>query len=196
MEVGCEGGRWSKLLADLGWNLICTDIDPDSLKVCQSRVPAARCVQVSPDAAVLPAETSALDLLLCLEVFPVIESDWFPAESYRVLRPGGTLVGVFLNRHSLRGLVGHYLTEPFQKNSVFRHYNHSYGRWKAGLRKTGFDVTYEYGYCWAPFTRQSNSPFVSLFIRFERAFQLWRLPELSPWIVFNARKRPIGAGGK
>jgi hypothetical protein len=27
LEIGCEGGRWSKLLSDLGWNMTCTDIN-------------------------------------------------------------------------------------------------------------------------------------------------------------------------
>ena len=41
LDIGCEGGRWSKLLADTGWNLICTDIDQNSLAICQERIPAA-----------------------------------------------------------------------------------------------------------------------------------------------------------
>ena len=38
-EVGCEGGRWSRLLADAGWQMTCTDTDEQVLRMCQSRIP-------------------------------------------------------------------------------------------------------------------------------------------------------------
>jgi hypothetical protein len=41
LEVGCEGGRWSRLLSNMGWALTCTDIDADVLAVCQQLVPTA-----------------------------------------------------------------------------------------------------------------------------------------------------------
>src|SRR4051812_31276704 len=44
LEVGCEGGRWSKLLSDLGWEMTCIDVDPTRLAVCQERIPRARCL--------------------------------------------------------------------------------------------------------------------------------------------------------
>ncbi len=47
LEIGCDGGRWTKLLSDLGWNIICTDIDQQSLNICQKRVPTATCVHVN-----------------------------------------------------------------------------------------------------------------------------------------------------
>ena len=33
LEVGCEGGRWSRLLSNMGWSLTCTDIDAEVLAV-------------------------------------------------------------------------------------------------------------------------------------------------------------------
>src|SRR5947209_16657960 len=44
LDVGCEGGRWSAVLADHGWSLICTDINEQSLAFCQRRLPQARCL--------------------------------------------------------------------------------------------------------------------------------------------------------
>ncbi|MGE0376066.1 MAG: hypothetical protein AB7I48_08805 [Planctomycetaceae bacterium] len=43
LEVGCEGGRWSRFLADAGWMMTCIDVNPAALAVCQDRIPAARC---------------------------------------------------------------------------------------------------------------------------------------------------------
>ena len=47
-EVGCDGGRWSKLLAELGWTMTCTDVNADALAVCHKRVPDARCILAKP----------------------------------------------------------------------------------------------------------------------------------------------------
>src|SRR5579871_1312068 len=68
LEIGCEGGRWSRILSDLGWSLTCTDIDPELLRVCQRRLPEARCVLVDPNSTELPSETASIGLLLCIEV--------------------------------------------------------------------------------------------------------------------------------
>jgi len=71
LEIGCEGGRWSRLLAELGWNMICTDIDPNALEVCQRRIPSAKCILVDPNDSKIPYETRSVKLLLCIEVLPV-----------------------------------------------------------------------------------------------------------------------------
>src|SRR5215470_5439375 len=63
VEIGCEGGRWSKLLTDQGWDLICTDVSPDSLRLCQRRLPAARCIPVKPTDTSLPCATNTVNLL-------------------------------------------------------------------------------------------------------------------------------------
>src|SRR5262245_28141101 len=34
-EIGCEGGRWSKMLSDFGWQMICSDINSQALAICQ-----------------------------------------------------------------------------------------------------------------------------------------------------------------
>lgn len=44
LEIGCEGGRWSKLLSEAGWKVICTDIDVESLALCRKRIPDATCI--------------------------------------------------------------------------------------------------------------------------------------------------------
>src|SRR5262249_10147377 len=71
LEVGCESGRWSKLLADLGWKMTCVDVDARELNKCQEKIPSADCLLTSPQATTLPVETASQQLLLCIEVRPV-----------------------------------------------------------------------------------------------------------------------------
>ena len=169
LEVGCEGGRWSRLLRNVGWDMTCTDVDPTVLSVCQRRVPSANCVLVSPESTTLPCDADKVKLLLCLEVFPVMDSPWFATEASRVLLDQGVLVGVTLNRTSLRGLfvrIKQYLKgEP-------EFYNSSYAEWRRRMRAAGFHITLERGYCWFPFTRASNSVLAPFFICLERLFGL------------------------
>jgi hypothetical protein len=54
LEIGCEGGRWSKLLSDLGWSMLCIDSNQSGLNICQKRIPTATCLLVSPDDSQLP----------------------------------------------------------------------------------------------------------------------------------------------
>ncbi len=46
LDVGCEGGRCSRLLAERGWSLTCTDVSAEALAICQRRLPQARCLLV------------------------------------------------------------------------------------------------------------------------------------------------------
>ena len=91
LEVGCEGGRWSMLLADAGRPVVCVDVDADALAVCASRIPQATCIRAEPGDRTLPGENGSVALVLVYEVRDVIEADWFPGEAARVLGPGGVL---------------------------------------------------------------------------------------------------------
>jgi hypothetical protein len=187
LEIGSEGGRWSRLLAGMGWTLTCTDIDAEVLTVCQRRVPTANCILVSPAATTLPCATRSMSLLLCLEVFPVMDSDWFAKEASRVLSEDGILVGVTLNRTSLRGLFV-WARQCLTGRADF--YNVSYREWRRRMEAAGFTISFEQGYCWFPLTRSSDSRLAPLFIRLERMLGLGRLTALSPWVVFIARQGP------
>jgi len=190
LEVGCEGGRWTRMLARKGWSMTCTDVDATSLAICQNRVPSARCVLVSPDETRLPCETGTLRMLLCLEVFSVMDSDWFASEASRVLDDQGVLVGVTLNRWSARGAFVR-LKEYLKGESRF--YKASYPEWRRRMEDGGFDIVMQRGYCWFPFGRASNSLLVPAFVWLERQLGLSRLPTFSPWVAFVARKRSVPA---
>jgi SAM-dependent methyltransferase len=190
LEIGCDGGRWSKMLADLGWQMTCVDVNPETLPICRQRVPSARCVLSDAQTEVIPCESESMDLLLCVEVGAVINSRWFLPEAHRVLRGNGVLVGICWNRASLRGVLSR-LNERLApiSNTVF--YSRPYSGWKADLGRAGFEMVHEEGLCWSFFGRKSNSPLIPFCTRLERRLQLHRLTSLSPWIVFIARK---GAG--
>ena len=89
LDVGCEGGRWSKVFADMGWQITATDVDTRALQVCQSRIPNARCVLADPKSRRLVAENESIDLALCIEVGPVVHTDWAISEFSRVLKIKG-----------------------------------------------------------------------------------------------------------
>ncbi len=185
LEIGCEGGRWSKLLSGLEWKMTCTDVDARVLRLCKMRLPAASCILVEPESEEIPCEASRIGLLLCVECPPVIKSGWFLDESRRVLTEGGLIVGVFFNLVSWRGLLAH-LTAPMRRS--YDYFGLSYAAWRKKLRSNGFAVVHERGLCWFPFRRSSNSSLIPACVGFERRMGLQKLPELSPWVVFIARK--------
>jgi SAM-dependent methyltransferase len=186
LEIGCEGGRWSKLLSDLNWKMTCTDVDAATLQVCQQRLPEATCILVERGSEQIPCESDTMSLLLCVEVPAVIKSRWLPRESHRVLTDCGVIVGVFFNLVSWRGLLAHMAT-PIRRTYDF--YNISYSSWKKTFCKSGFTFRYERGLCWFPFRRKSNSSLIPMFIGVERRLGLQALPDLSPWVVFVAQKQ-------
>lgn len=189
LEIGCEGGRWSKSLSEKGWSVTCTDINSNSLNVCKSRIPEAQCVLVGADDEALPFHPKSATLLLCIEVFPVIHSDWFIQEANRVLASGGLIVTVVQNRFSYRSLL-------HTVGSIIRHkkvdddyYAQSYHTWRERARKAGFEILYEFGFCWLPFSRHSNSSFIPFLLPLERYLGLYKITRFSPWIALIGRKK-------
>lgn len=189
LEIGAEGGRWSKLLKELGWSMICTDTNEKTLAICKRRIPTANCILVRPDENKLPCESESVSLLLCIEVAPVIQADWFISEAFRVLQNDGLIVGVFWNLLSFRGFFVHtrsYFTDNFD------YYKLSYHSWRMKLLCIGYSILYEEGYCWFPFRRASNSVFVPYFVCLEKWLGLRKLVSISPWIIFIAKKSSKG----
>jgi SAM-dependent methyltransferase len=187
LEMGCEGGRWSKLLSDLGWEMTCVDVDRQMLDICQQKVPGAKCILASPHDKIIPCDSKSMSLLLCIEVAPVMDSEWFLPEAARVLSDDGILIGILLNKASWRGKMNRMKRSFFGcKGDEF--YKSNYRNWKSSLYQAGFNLVQEEGFCWGPFGRTSNSPLIPLFTRSERLLGLHRLITFSPWVAFIARK--------
>ena len=190
VDFGCGGGRWSQLLADRGWDMTCLDTNRHALGVCQQKVASAKCILTNSNDRSLPLASHETNLALCIEVIPLIESEWFLPEVHRILAPRGLLIGVYINGRSLRGLawrIKHRLMGR-QDRVESEFYTSSYSEWKQHLRGTGFEMLHEESCCWGPFTRDSNSPFVPAVAKMERALRLHRVVSWSPWVVFIARK--------
>jgi SAM-dependent methyltransferase len=185
LDLGCGAGRWSALLVERGWRMVCTDVNAHALDICRTRVPDAACILRSADERTLPCESDSIDLLLCIEVPPVMESAWFAAESARVLRRGGLLVAVCWNVLSGRGLFCH-ARAMVGRGADF--YKDSYPAWKRRMSAGGFRAVYEEGLCWFPCRRNSNSPLVPIATALETFIGLRKLIPISPWVVAVLRK--------
>jgi SAM-dependent methyltransferase len=194
LEVGAEGGRWSALLRSAGWNLICTDTDPHALAVCAERLPEARCVLVRADDTCLPCETDAAKLVLVYEVPPVTQSAWFPCEAARVLKPGGVLVCSADNPHSMRAQTLKVLGRlgPHHQTHRGRYSGPAYSLFRESLATHGFNVLFEVGLGWCPFSRKSNSFLIPPCVTLERISGLRNLPRLSPLVLLIAQKTSVG----
>ena len=194
LEVGCEGGRWSALVNDRGWDVVCTDVDARSLARCAERIPSARCVHVASEDESLPVGTGEVDLLLVYEVNDVVESAWFPQEAARVLRPGGLLVCSYWNAFSLRGLAYRTLARVSRRSvdgiQRFQAYYQGprYRAFRKALRASGFEPVREEGLCWFPFTRDSDAAVIPTVVAIEGALGLRRLPSVSPWVLTVATR--------
>jgi SAM-dependent methyltransferase len=191
LELGCEAGRRAVRLAQQGWQMTCVDINDEALKICQQRIPDARCVLAKPSDKNIPAADHSVKLLLCIEVEVVLVSDWFLAEAHRVLAHGGCLVSTMTNRMSYRTLL-HQVLETFKPRSSddshgSPNYRLTYAGYKKALAKAGFETRYAVGCCWFPFHRNSNSALVPVVTAIERGLGLRRLTSLSPWVVSIAQ---------
>lgn len=185
LEVGCEGGRWSRMLADLGWRMICSDINSQALTICQQRIPTATCILARPEDRTLPCADNSLGLLLCIEVPPLSYAEWFFREAVRTLEDDGVLVIVTWNALSLRGLFTRARERLFGGLNFYRT---TYPFWKDRVAVSGLRIVYEEGFCWFPFYRESNSRFVPYATAVEQRLGLRRLTTISPWVVAVLQK--------
>jgi SAM-dependent methyltransferase len=188
LDWGCGSGRWSKLLAGLGWQVTCVDVDEHSLEVCRRNVPGAVHILTDRSARTVDCPEKSVDLLLCIEVGPVIETDWYLAEANRVLRPGGLLFNVWWNKYSWRGLACRLKCKLTGNKNGKYYYNFSFWEQKRRLREQGFKLCAAEGFCWSPFGRASDSRWVPFFVQLERLLGLNRCVAFSPWLAVIARK--------
>lgn len=188
LDIGCEGGSWTQMLSEMGWtDIVCVDINRDSLAVCHRRLPYALCIQTHPDGTTFPLANESVSLLICMEVAEVINHPWSMDEFLRVLHPGGVLVGTIHNRFSHRYVLRR-LRLMVSNDPEGSYYMIGYSRFRKRLKQAGFRMIYERGFCWPLFSRKSNSRLIPLFVEAERCMGLRRFPVVSPWVTFVAQK--------
>jgi ubiquinone/menaquinone biosynthesis C-methylase UbiE len=89
LDLGCGDGSLSALLD--AESLTVADVSRVALERARRRLPAARAVELEPDAP-LPFEDGGFDIVLCAETIEhVRDVQLFLSEIRRVLRPGGRL---------------------------------------------------------------------------------------------------------
>ena len=88
LDIGADGGKWSILLSQMGFNMTCIDISSESIEICKKRLPDAKCILVNKDDETLPVQLSSQSMILCIGVPPVIQSNWLLPEISRALKPG------------------------------------------------------------------------------------------------------------
>jgi SAM-dependent methyltransferase len=186
LEIGCEGGRWSRVLSGDGWNVTATDVDPTVLSLCKARNPSVNCILVKPTDTTLPCETKSVDLVVAIEPDVAMQSDWILAEVNRVLKDSGIFVSLVWNNMSWRGFIPHIRCSL---KGVYDYYTFSYREWKNKFTASGLDIIYSEGLCWMPFSRHSNSPMIPLGAKLEKMLGLRKLTYVSPWISLIAKKR-------
>ena len=107
VDLGCGGGRYFKLFADLGWSVVGVDLSADQLRVAEPRADAVGAELVHGDVTELPFEDSqfaaAVAVLVSTDVEPF---ERVAAEAARVLAPGGVFAHVgthpcFVGPHSV-----------------------------------------------------------------------------------------------
>ena len=93
LDLGCGGGHFTALAAELGWEMTGVELSSDQLRHARTRLTGVALVQG--DAAALPFPSSSFDA--AFSTFTHTDFDDFAAavaEARRVLRPGGRLVYV------------------------------------------------------------------------------------------------------
>ncbi len=185
LEVGCEGGRWTRLLSSLGWEMTATDVNPEVLSLCQKRVPAAQCVLVKASDTRLPCDDESLDMVVAIEPDVAMQSNWILPETNRVLRKDGLMVSVIWNYLSWRGIVPHI---QCSMRGTYDYYTYSYPQWKRRFERSGLKIIHTEGMCWMPFGRSSNSSLIPACTALEKLIGLRRLVVFSPWISLIAKK--------
>jgi SAM-dependent methyltransferase len=112
LDLGCGDGR---LTAELGADeVIAADVSAVALERARRRVPAARALELEPDAP-LPLGDSSVDLVLCAETLEhVRDVQLLLSEARRVLRAGGTLALTTPAHGRLTGLA--ILTRGFERS--------------------------------------------------------------------------------
>ena len=189
MDVGCEGGRWSRYLVERFTPTICTDIDPAVLGICAERLPQATCVLTGVADERFAVGDGELAMLVVFEVDPVVSAPWFSKEAARVLQTGGVLAFTHINPASLRGVAyrGLALVNRARREREF-YRGPSYASVRRSLVRAGLEMVHEEGLAWPPFTRESDSRLIPAAVRLERALGLPRLVPVSPWVLGLARR--------
>jgi hypothetical protein len=98
------------------------------------------------------------------------------------LKQQGMFIFTEINTSSLR----HHLSALLHRSERYNIASHS--AYLSALKAAGFTIVEIEGYCWMPFTWNSNSSFVPLFARIENLLRLRKWIAQSPWLLIGSAK--------
>ena len=181
-DVGCGGGKYTRLALQSGAEVVSLDRDLDSLRWL--RQSSANANPVLADAAALPLREGAFDGLFLIEIFDYIaQSEALLMDCGRALKADGLFVLSFGNTASLKSKLKQLRGNRYMQD------RHSQKQVMQMLKDAGFLVTGKVGYNWLTMDRQSNSRVIPTLAQIVRLFQLHKLPSYSPWVMVSAKNR-------
>jgi SAM-dependent methyltransferase len=103
LEIGCGTGHWTEYFQALGFQVTATDTSEAMLSAARRRLPAeVRFIRAA--AENLPFADESFPIIAAITVLEFIQgTETTVREIGRVLRPGGTFIGGFLNADSELG---------------------------------------------------------------------------------------------
>lgn len=186
LDVGGGSGRFATQFLEER-RFIDMDINLSSLKKALKR----KLEVIRADAEKIPFKNDTFDCLSAIEVTPYLDVDMFLIEAHRVLKDGGKLLIITLNKKSYKFFC-HFLRQKLFDKKDISDYKRTYKEIKEKLEKIGFEIKKMRGFNWIPMGNNANSRFVSFFSVCENLLKLEVLPSISHWIfLFAVKKKPI-----
>ncbi len=189
-DAGGGSGRFAIPLYRNGYRVIVEDINPLPLKILRNREPAIPLILLDSKVKHFPIKESSVNCILCIEVSPLTQSEWFFSECNRILKQNGILIFTTHNRCSYKGFHKKFSSkEDFHKHPWKKfYYLNSFWQIKLRLKSADFELIRAKGYNWLPVWHASNTKLMPFFAAIERLLCLDLLLSLSPWIIIQARK--------
>jgi 2-polyprenyl-3-methyl-5-hydroxy-6-metoxy-1,4-benzoquinol methylase len=92
LDLGCGGGKFTKVIKEAGYYTIGMDISEKALELAKKQFPEFRFSNLNPDVTI-PAPDAEYSAVWCSEVIEhVLDVNIFLSEINRVLKPGGILI--------------------------------------------------------------------------------------------------------
>jgi SAM-dependent methyltransferase len=190
VDVGAGRGRLEFELLRNADHVIATEVNGEDL-AAMARHPGLSPVRVGVYPS-LPFRTGSVEAIVALEVPAASDEPWFKRECARVLGSEGDVIVSVHNAFSYKGLwscmrAGSRRSQGLSWATLY--YQKSLARHIDDWQRAGFEVQRSQGLYWAPFSRQSDSPWVTAFSIFERALGIRRLAHWSPWVLLHLKRR-------